>query len=252
MSTANGTLRRTAGRDSPARASSPALPQRAAPADQYRAAPQRGTANAAAARLGFWSGMLAAGFSLAFSIASVPVLLGAVGPPWDNVLTLVPSLLLAPALLVLMVCVHDRAPDHQQLWSRLGLTFGGLYAALVSTVYVVELTVVEPLIVRGETDRAGLLTIDPGGVLNAIDGLGYIFLCMALLSLAPLFAGTRVQRWIRWFLLTNGAAMLPIALTYFVDRAFLLLAAPLWVIAMPTVTLLLAVWFRRGGQPDTH
>jgi hypothetical protein len=58
------------------------------------------------------------------------VLLGAVRPPWDNVLTLLPSLLLAPALLVLLVCVHDAAPEHQQLWSRLGATFGGLYAAL--------------------------------------------------------------------------------------------------------------------------
>jgi hypothetical protein len=195
--------------------------------------------------------MLAAGFSVVFSVASVPVLLGAVGPPWDNVLTLLPSLLLAPALLVLLVCVHDAAPEHQRLWSRLGVTFGGLYAALVSTVYVVELTVVEPLIVRGEADRAGLVTIDPGGVLNAIDGLGYIFLCIALVSLAPLFAGTRLQRWIRGFLLANGAAMLPIALTYFVDRSFLLMAAPLWAVAMPAATLLLALWFRLAGRSRT-
>jgi hypothetical protein len=74
---------------------------------------------------------------------------------------------------------------------------------------------------------------------------------MALLSLVPLFAGTQLQRWIRWLLLANGAAMLPIALTYFVDRMFLVLAAPLWAMAMPTVTVLLAVWFRRAGQPAT-
>jgi hypothetical protein len=193
--------------------------------------------------------MLAAGFSVVFSVASVPVLLGAVGPPWDNVLTLLPSLLLAPALLVLLVCVHDAAPEPQRLWSRLGVTFGGAYAALVSTVYVVQLTVVEPLIVRGEADRAGLLTIDPGGVLNAIDGLGYIFLCMAMVSLAPLFAGTQLQRWIRWFLLANGAAVVPIALTYFVDRVFLVLVAPVWAIAMPTVAVLLAMWLQRARQP---
>ena len=251
MSLANARPRRTIGRDSSERASSPALTRRPSPADQYRAVPQRGIATAAAARLGFWSGMLAAGFSVVFSVASVPVLLGAVGPPWDNVLTLLPSLLLAPALLVLLVCVHDAAPEHQRLWSRLGVTFGGLYAALVSTVYVVELTVVEPLIVRGQADRAGLLTIDPGGVLNAIDGLGYIFLCLALLSLVPLFAVTRLNQWIRWFLLANGAAMLPIALTYFVDRSFLLMAAPLWAVAMPGATVLLALWFRLAGQSRT-
>jgi len=84
--------------------------------------------------MGFWSGVLAAGFSLVFSIASVPVLLGAVGPPWDNVLTLVPSLLLAPCLLVLLVYVDAGTLEHDRLWSRLGVAFAGIYVALVSVV----------------------------------------------------------------------------------------------------------------------
>src|SRR5436190_20155278 len=81
-------------------------------------------------RFGFWSGLLAAGVSVVFSIASVPVLLGFVGPPWDNVLTLVPSLLLAPALLVLLVCVDAAAPEEDRIWSRLRVAFAGIYVAL--------------------------------------------------------------------------------------------------------------------------
>jgi hypothetical protein len=199
-----------------------------------------------AAALGFWSGMLAAGFTLAFSIASVPVLLGAVAAPWDNVLTLLPSLLLAPALLVLLVCVDQLTPPDLQLWSRLAVIFAVPYVALVSVVYVVELAVVEPLIVRGQADRAGLLTIDPGGALNAIDGLGYTFLGLALLLLAPRFHGARGDLWIRWLLVANGAAIVPILLTYFVDRAFLVIAGPLWAIALPAVSMLLAISLRRG------
>jgi hypothetical protein len=179
-------------------------------------------------------------------VASVPVLLGAVAPPWDNMLTLVPSLLLAPALLALLVCVHYTAPGDKQVWSHLAVAFAGVYVALVSMVYVVELAVVEPLIMRGDAARAGLMTIEPGGVLNAIDGLGCAFLGLALLHAAPVFAGRGLDRLIRWLLLANGAAVVPILLTYFVDRAFLLIAGPVWGIAIPTVSVLLAIWFRRG------
>ena len=203
------------------------------------------------ARLGFWSAGVAASASLVFLVASAPVLLGAVAPPWDNILTLVPSLVLAPALLALLVCVHDTAPSDRKVWSHLAVAFAGVYTALVSVVYVVELAVVEPLIVRGDAARAGLLTIEPGGVLNAIDGLGYAFLGVALLFAAPVFAGVGLDRLIRWLLFANGVAVVPILLTYFVDRAFLLIAGPLWGLAVPAVAVLLAVSFRRAGQsPD--
>jgi hypothetical protein len=39
----------------------------------------------------------------------------------------------------------------------------------------------------------------------------------------------------------------PILLTYFVDRAFLVIAGPIWGIAIPAVSVLLAIWFRRVG-----
>jgi hypothetical protein len=138
--------------------------------------------------------VLAASASLVFLVASVPVLLGAVAPPWDNVLTLVPSLVLAPALLALLVCVHDTTSSDRKVWSQLAVAFAGIYTALVSVVYVVELAVVEPLIVPGESARAGRLSIEPGGVLNAIDGLGYAFLGLAMLFAAPVFVGGRLDR----------------------------------------------------------
>src|SRR5207237_694883 len=152
--------------------------------------------------------------------------------------------LLASALRVLLVCLDAATPEQDRIWSRLAVAFAGIYVALVSVVYVVELAVVEPLIVSGHADRAGLLTIDPGGTLNAIDGLGYTFLGVALLWLAPLFHGTRLKRWARWSLVANGIAIVPIVLTYFVDRAFIAITGPLWAIAIPASCLLMAVSFR--------
>jgi hypothetical protein len=48
-------------------------------------------------------------------------------------------------------------------------------------------------------------------------------------------------------LLANGVAVVPILLTYFVDRAFLVIAGPVWGLAIPAVSVLLAIWFRRLG-----
>src|SRR5262245_48239066 len=104
-------------------------------------------------QLGFWSAVLAAGCSLTFCAAVVPVQLRALAPPWDVAAPLVPSLLLAPAFLVLLVCVHSAAPAEQKIWSRLAVAFAGVYVPLVWTAYVLELLVVEPLVMRGEADR---------------------------------------------------------------------------------------------------
>jgi hypothetical protein len=120
-----------------------------------------------------------------------------------------------------------------------------VYVALVSVVYVVQLAVLEPLVVRGEEERlVELLSIEPGGVLNAVDGLGYAFLCAALLVLVPLFQQGGRDKLIRLLLIANGAAVVPILLTYFVDRIFLLVTGPVWGIAIPAVSALLAVRFR--------
>ena len=77
------------------------------------------------------------------------------------------------------------------------------------------------------------------------NGARISLLGLALLWLAPVFHGTRLKRWTRWSLVANGIAIVPIVLTYFVDRAFIAITGPLWAIAIPASSLLLAVSFRR-------
>jgi hypothetical protein len=81
-----------------------------------------------------------------------------------------------------------------------------------------------------------------------------LFLCLARLFAALLFSGDdRLRRWIRWLLFANAAAAVPILLTYFVDRAFLIIAGPLWTVAVCGAAVLLAVFFRRlDSQPTAE
>jgi hypothetical protein len=198
-----------------------------------------------ATRIGFWSAALTAASCIAFSLAAVLTEAGALTAPWDVVLPLAPSLLLAPSFLAMMVCVNALTPADRRIWSQLGVAFAAVYVPLCSAAYIVELFVVEPRVLRGEGHETLLLTVVRGdSVFNAIDGVGYIFMCLATLLAAPAFGNARRERWISRCFLANGAVGVPIFLTYFVNRSFIWGAA-LWSITVSASALLLAVHFRR-------
>jgi hypothetical protein len=196
-------------------------------------------------QVGLWSAALVAISCVAFSAATVLLWLGVLAPPGDVVANLVPSLVLAPAFLVLMASIHEVAPAEKKLWSRLGLAFAGLYAPLVSVVYVVALNVEEPFVMRGQAAQVALLSANhPGAVLWSIDGLGYGFMSLATLFAASAFGPDRLGRWIRWLFFAHGVVGIPVLLNYFVSVAFGPLAA-LWSVTLTSSAILLAVWFRR-------
>ena len=201
-----------------------------------------------AARLGFWSALLTAFFCLLFTIAAVFTESHLLPAPWDVVLTIAPSLLLAPSFLAMLVGVNALTPSERKVWSQLGVAFAGVYVPLCVAAYIVELFVVEPRLLRGDTPQMALLTLARGdSVFNAIDGLGYMFMCLSTIVAAPAFGQNRLERWIRWLFLANGMLAVPIFLTYFVNRSFIWLAA-LWSVTVTASAILLAVHFRRVGE----
>lgn len=199
----------------------------------------------AALRLGYWSAGLTALFCTLFTIAAVLTESRLLSPPWDVVLTIAPSLFLAPCVLVMLVCINATVPAERRIWSQLGIAFGCVYVPMCVAAYIVELFVVEPRVLRGAGAETALLTLVRGDtVFNAIDGMGYVFLCLATLFAASAFKRTGPDRWIRRVLQANGCLAVPIFLTYFVNRSFLW-AAALWSITMITSAVLLIAFFRR-------
>ncbi len=198
-------------------------------------------------RLGYWSAMLTALFCVLFTIAAVLTEARLLKAPWDVVLPIAPSLLLAPSFLSMLVCVNALAPDRSKIWSHLGVAFGCVYVPLCVAAYIVELFVVEPRVLRGSATETALLTLVRGdSVFNAIDGIGYVFMCLATLFAAQAFGQTRLERWIRGLFLANGALAVPIFLTYFVNRSFMWVAA-LWSVTIAGSAILLALFFRRAA-----
>src|SRR6266702_6536245 len=135
-------------------------------------------------------------------------------------------------------------PSEKKIWSHIGITFAVLYAALVSMVYVTWLFVVEPHVLRGEANQVSLLIFSPGSLLQMVDGLVYTFMGVATFFVAPVFAGKRLDKWIRWLCLLSG----PGALMVFLSYVFYIIPLGAGWFIFPPLAILLAVYFRMAGN----
>lgn len=120
--------------------------------------------------VGFWAAVLSALFSLlyiVFQLAEWAGLLGSGGgpesasTPLGSALLLTPSVLLAPAFVVLMIGVRHLVSESRQIWAQAGVAFATVYATLIGIVYYVQLTLVMPRMLQGRTEGIEVLLFTP-------------------------------------------------------------------------------------------
>lgn len=164
--------------------------------------------------VGFWSAVLATAFSLIYVVAQLAEWAGWLGSsggpesastPFGLVVLLTPSLLLGSVFLVLVVSIHQLAAPDRKVWSHAAVTFATMYAALISIVYFVQLTLVATRIRQDSV--AGIeafLFVPFDSFLYAVDILGYSFMSVATLFAAQVFTGKGIERVARFWLTANG------------------------------------------------
>ena len=227
------------------------------------------SAEANAIRLGFWSAVLTAVSAAVFMVMGIatPPRSGpfcgtaCVAYPYTNVASFIPidyywlypGILLAPVFVVLMACVHSYAATEKRVFGRIGLSFGLIYAAIILVDYFIQLTVVVPSLQSGETAGLALFTqYNPHGIFITFEALGYLMMSVALLFVAPVFAGGRAERTIRWLFVADFIA----AITAFVVlplAGYDIVAFEVTVLLINWVVLilsgvLLSLVFRRAGH----
>ena len=200
-------------------------------------------------QLGFWSAALTALFSIGFVAGFILPRVGLLQAPWDIIVPVGASLLLAQTFVIMMVCVHYLAPDEKKLWSHTGLAFALLYAALVSIVYVVWLFVVEPKIISGHPEEVAPFLFKPDSFLQMVDGLGYTYMGIATFFAAFVFSKSRggAERWVRRLFLMNGVLSILVFLSYIFYVT--ILGAP-WAFVFPALAIVLSVHFRQVARKD--
>lgn len=154
-----------------------------------------------AARLSFWSAVLTAVFaavSFAMAVTTPPrsgpfAGVGRIVYPYTSAsafvprdyLWMYPALLTMVAFLVLVACAHLSASDSGKGFSIVGLCFTAISSAVLITNYFIQLHVLQPMLLRGETEGLSVWSqYNPHGVFIALEELGYLALSVAFLFLA--------------------------------------------------------------------
>jgi hypothetical protein len=176
--------------------------------------------------LGYWSSIASLVFAWGYSAAQLLTWFQIISYPHDLFWLFFPSLFLAPAFLVNIICLHFTIRKERRIWSAIGAAFAIIYCALATLTYFTQLGSVVPGIIKGQITESHVLFFKPRSFTISIDCLGYFFM-----SLATLFTGFAFRRKDRrlylWFLL-NGLLLTVLVPAYFYP--FLYYFGSVWIV----------------------
>lgn len=198
-------------------------------------------------RLGYYSAAVAFIAIIGFDVSQILQVIGVIKFPYDAILIYGFSLLIPIPFILAMLALHYSTSNDKKIWSHAALIFTVLYAAYVLVNYVVQLATVIPMTLRGALDEVRILDQTPHSLFWNIDALGYIFLGLATLCGAAVFAKEGLEKWVRWFFLANFWMTPVIAFVYFYPTFSipLLIAASPWIITASGSLLFLALFFKQ-------
>lgn len=184
--------------------------------------------------------LAAAVAAVAYDIPQILQVMGVLTDPWDRIFIFAPSLALAPCFVLTAVAVHASRPAAVKVWSLAALALAIMYAIDVSFAYVTQLSVVVPFDMAGQGEAYFFARCcDPPHALRAVDVLGYTWMSVSTLLMAPAFPGDGARRTLRWALAINGLVSIPIFLQLWFG-VLLWFASP-WLITFPVAMVLLAM-----------
>ena len=205
--------------------------------------------------LGFWSAILSTVFTIVF------VVLALVFTPeeWSGIVSyaknfnflqmanFIPVILLAPTVIVLMVCIHFVAPETKKVFSLIGIAFSSVYAAIICTNYYLQLFVVRLNLLSDTLDGLAILAMpNLHSIFFALETIGYAFLSLATLFVSPVFRGGKLEGWIRWLFIISGVLGIFGVLVAPFDQPILIFAGlGIWSLAFPISTALIGIFFKR-------
>jgi energy-converting hydrogenase Eha subunit C len=158
-------------------------------------------------------------------------------------------LIFAPAFLIMLHSINDYAPEDEKILSRIGISFATIFAACIGINYFVQISSVRLSIAKGQI--AGLEQFIQSNPISGIAGINMVgwtlFFSLASLFIAPIFRGSRLNKVIKYSLITNGIVCLLGGIGYVLDNiALIFLTINLGMgAATMTATIALFIFFRR-------
>jgi hypothetical protein len=204
--------------------------------------------NSTVYKVGYWSGLAAFAATTAFVIVQTLQLMRVLTYPWDEISIYGTSLCIVVPFILEMLALHYVVADDKKIWSHAALIFTVLYAAFVTANYIVQLTTVIPMTLKGTDADIQILKQTPHSLFWDFDAIGYIFMGLATLIAIPIFKKEGFQKWVRYALIAHTIVTLLIVFVYFYptfSERLLLIGVP-WGFTAPIFMLMLALMFKKS------
>lgn len=128
--------------------------------------------------------------------------------PYENIISrfprdyiwMYPAIILTLLYMVLFVCIKQYSPMNKKIFGQLGLTFASMAGTIIVLDYFIQVSVIQPSILRGEREGIAILTqYNPHGIFIALEEIGYLLMSLSFLCVVPVFSKTpRLENIIRW------------------------------------------------------
>lgn len=163
-----------------------------------------------------------------------------------------PAMALLIAYLASWAAIHRFVPEKKKIFSLASLIAASISGAVLLTDYFIQVSVVQPSLLNGETDGISLLSqYNPHGLFIAMEELGYLMMSLSFILIAPVFSGNKLENSLRWiligsFVIALGSLILT-ATVYGVHREyrFEVLAITIDWLTLIIAGILLNQWFKR-------
>lgn len=137
------------------------------------------------------------------------------------------AMILMLVFIVTAVCIYHDASEEQKVLAHIGLVFAVVSGIILFTDYFIQVSVIQPSLLNGETDGMALLTqYNPHGLFVVFEEIGYIAMSLSFLFFASVFSdGTKLDRAIKTILIgsfiLSVLALAAICATYGIHREYL-------------------------------
>jgi hypothetical protein len=164
-----------------------------------------------------------------------------------------PATVMLLTFMTLTIVVFAHAGADRRLPAMIGVAFALLAASTLVVDYAIQLAVVQPSLLAGESDGVALVSqYNPHGVFIALENVGYVALAVAFVCMSRVVTGGGwLVRALRWLLLLAGAltlVSLAVMSWWFgmdLGYRFEVVAISITWIAIIGSSALLAAWLRR-------
>jgi hypothetical protein len=158
-------------------------------------------------------------------------------------------LVFAPAFLILLHSINDYASEDKKILSKISVSFATIFAACIGINYFVQISSVRLSIAKVQI--AGLEQFIQSNPISGIAGINMVgwtlFFSLASFFIAPVFAGNRLNKVIKYAFISNGIVCILGGIGYVFDNiALIFLTINLGMgAAVLTATIGLLIFFRR-------